>query len=100
MASTASASSQTRLAALAQKVASLGRLYASSPRWVCSFVCLSVCLFVCLFDFNMQTCVCRYFPLEQLVRQLEVISCGEGGEPGWVPGTLQVGEVGLEEQQK
>jgi len=59
---TASASSQTRLAALGQKLESLGRLYASSG---------------------------RYFPLEMIVRQLEVISCKESGDPAWVPNCLQ-----------
>jgi len=56
------ASTESRLGALATKVESLGRLYASSG---------------------------RYFPLEMLVRHLEVISCREGGDPGWVPATLQ-----------
>lgn len=57
-----STNKESRLAALATKVESLGRLYASSG---------------------------RYFPLEMLVRHLEVISCREGGDPAWVPGTLQ-----------
>jgi len=62
VAALASASSQTRLAALANKVETLGRLYAASG---------------------------RYFPLEMLVRQLEVISCKEGGDPAWLPACLQ-----------
>jgi len=62
MASTQSSSSQTRLAALGQKLESLGRLYANSG---------------------------RYFPLEMLVRQLEIISCKEGGDPSWLTTTLQ-----------
>jgi hypothetical protein len=36
----------------------------------------------------------RYFPLEMLVQQLEVISCKEGGSPAWVPGCLQVLQSG------
>ena len=72
-------------------------------------LCLSLfiqLLFLCSFIISCKFSICliyRYFPLEMLVRHLEVISCRyeivpwkiviaplrEGGDPGWVPATLQ-----------
>ena len=51
-----------------KKIESLGRLYCGSS---------------------------KYFPLEFLVRQLELLSCREGGDPAWVPVCLQVSQRSL-----
>jgi nuclear pore complex protein Nup155 len=53
---------QTKKTAISRKIESLGRLYISSS---------------------------KYFPLEYLVRKLEVASCAEGGDYTWVPTCLQ-----------
>merc|ERR1712059_16358 len=55
-------SSDTKLAALRQKLDTLSRMYANSS---------------------------KYFPLETVVRHVEVISCMEGGDPAWVISCLQ-----------
>ena len=51
-----------------KKIESLGRLYCGSS---------------------------KYFPLEFLVRQLELLSCREEGDPAWVPVCLQVSQRSL-----
>ena len=37
----------------------------------------------------------KYFPMELIVMQLEVVSCRERGEVGWVPSCLQTTGVSL-----
>lgn len=59
---------QNKVLALSNKMETLGRQYANSS---------------------------KYFPLELIVRQLEVVSCRERGEAGWVPSCLQTTGVSL-----
>jgi len=59
---------QNKVLALSNKMETLGRQYANSS---------------------------KYFPLELIVRQLEVVSCRERGEAGWVPTCLQTTGVSL-----
>ena len=57
-----------KIAAICNKMETLGRQYANSS---------------------------KYFPLELIVRQLEILSCREKAEPGWVPSCLQSAGVPL-----
>lgn len=60
--------SHNKIAALSNKIESLGRQYANSA---------------------------KYFPLELIVRQLEIVSCREKAESGWVSAALQSAGVPL-----
>jgi len=60
--------SHNKVLALSNKMETLGKQYANSS---------------------------KYFPLELIVRQLEVVSCRERGEAGWVPTCLQNTGVSL-----
>jgi len=60
--------SHNKVLALSNKMETLGKQYANSS---------------------------KYFPLELIVRQLEVVSCKERGDPGWVPSCLQITGVSL-----
>lgn len=55
-------SSDTKLSSLRQKLVSLGRLYVNSS---------------------------KYFPLEVIVREVEIVSCRERGSPDWVVSCFQ-----------
>ena len=57
-----------KIAALSNKIETLGRQYASSS---------------------------KYFPLELIVKQLEMVSCREAAESGWVSSALQNAGVAL-----
>ena len=57
-----------KIAGICNKMETLGRQYANSS---------------------------KYFPLELIVRQLEILSCREKAEPGWVPSCLQSAGVPL-----
>lgn len=57
-----------KIAALSNKIESLGRQYASSS---------------------------KYFPLELIVKQLEIVSCKEAADSGWVSASLQNAGVPL-----
>ena len=61
-------SSSNKIAALSNKMETLGRQYAGSS---------------------------KYFPLELIVRQLEMVSCRERAESGWVSAALQSAGVPL-----
>jgi len=63
-----SSANQNKVLALSNKMESLGKQYANSS---------------------------KYFPLEMIVRQLEIVSCKEKGNPGWVPTCLQATGVSL-----
>jgi len=63
-----SSTAQNKVLALSNRMESLGKQYASSS---------------------------KYFPLELIVRQLEIVSCRERGDSGWVPTCLQATGVSL-----